>query len=124
MLPKPEVLSFRKIDVLRLGLTVSREQHGMASNTVITSKYNPVTFVPRSLFEQFRRIANIYFLVMSILMVIGTYTTVFISPLNPISTLLPLCGVLLVTMVKDGLEDLKRHRSDKRVRTFIIPQYI
>lgn len=116
LLPKPEVQPFRKVDVLQQGVTVSREQHGMANNRVITSKYNFVTFVPRSLFEQFRRIANMYFLVMSILMVIGTYTDLFTSPLEPYSTLLPLCGVLLVTMVKDGLEDLKRHRSDNKVR--------
>ena len=45
----------------------------MANNAVVTSKYNAVTFMPWSLFEQFRCIANIYFSVISILMVIGTY---------------------------------------------------
>jgi len=29
-----------------------------ASNQVITSKYNVITFLPRNLLEQFRRIAN------------------------------------------------------------------
>ena len=116
MLPKPELSPFRRIDVLRDGVTLGREQHLMANNVVVTSKYNAVTFMPRSLFEQFRRIANIYFLVISILMIIGTYTTLFTSPLTPWSTLIPLFLVLLVTMVKDGVEDLKRHRSDKRVR--------
>lgn len=87
----------------------------MADNSIVTSKYNVVTFFPRSLFEQFRRIANVYFLVISILMMVGWYTSLFVSPLSPFSTLVPLILVLGVTMIKDGAEDLKRHRSDKRV---------
>lgn len=116
IMTRPEVQPFRTIDVLREGVSAGPVQSVMADNTVVTSKYNVVTFVPRSLFEQFRRIANIYFLVISVLMVLGTYTTLFTSPLKPYSTLVPLVLVLLVTMVKDGAEDLKRHRSDKRVR--------
>lgn len=116
IMTRPEVKPFRSIDILREGVSAGHEQSAMADNTVVTSKYNLVTFVPRSLFEQFRRIANIYFLVISVLMVLGTYTTLFTSPLKPYSTLIPLVLVLLVTMVKDGAEDLKRHRSDKRVR--------
>ena len=33
------------------------------SNTISTTRYNLWSFLPKSLFEQFRRIANIYFLV-------------------------------------------------------------
>jgi len=89
----------------------------MADNGVVTSKYNLLTFLPRSLFEQFRRIANIYFLVISVLMMLGWYTSLYTSSLNPFSTLIPLILVLGVTMIKDGVEDLKRHRSDNRVST-------
>src|SRR5690606_2514070 len=71
----------------------------------------------RSLFEQFRRLANLYFLCMSVLMLIGTYTTQFDSPLTPWSTLLPLIIVLAVTMAKEGAEDIKRHRSDALVNS-------
>lgn len=116
MITRPAVQAFRTIDVLREGVTASIEQNAMANNSVVTSKYNIVTFVPRSLFEQFRRIANIYFLVICVLMMLGTYTSLFTSPLYPFTTLIPLVLVLMVTMIKDGAEDLKRHRSDKRVR--------
>lgn len=115
ILTRPAPAAFRKIDIIREGLTAGEEQSAMADNSVVTSKYNLVTFIPRSLFEQFRRIANIYFLVISVLMMLGTYTTLFTSPLTPFSTLIPLILVLGVTMIKDGAEDLKRHRSDKRV---------
>lgn len=32
------------------------------SNQVITSKYNILTYLPRNLLEQFRRVANVFFL--------------------------------------------------------------
>ena len=86
------------------------------NNLVTTSKYTLWSFVPRSIFEQFRRVANVYFLGISILMIIGTYApTVFASPLLPFSTIGPLILVLVITMAKEGAEDLKRHRSDKEI---------
>jgi phospholipid-translocating ATPase len=35
-----------------------KREYVYASNQVITSKYNVITFLPRNLLEQFRRIAN------------------------------------------------------------------
>ena len=35
-----------------------KREHVYATNQVITSKYNVITFLPRNLLEQFRRIAN------------------------------------------------------------------
>lgn len=90
------------------------EQFG--DNMIRTSKYTLLSFVPRSLFEQFRRTANVYFLGISVLMIIGTYApTVFQSPLQPYSTLGPLILVLSITMAKEAIEDWKRHSSDKEV---------
>jgi len=36
-----------------------KREHVYPSNQVITSKYNLITFLPRNLLEQFRRIANL-----------------------------------------------------------------
>lgn len=38
-------------------------------NDVVTSKYTLLTFLPKNLFEQFRRIANFYFLINAAIMV-------------------------------------------------------
>ena len=54
----------------------------------------------RALFEQFRRVANLYFLLLSVLMTIGTYSEFFDSPLDPWSTLFPLFVVIGVRWVK------------------------
>jgi len=36
------------------------KKHIFATNQVLTSKYTVITFLPRNLLEQFRRIANMY----------------------------------------------------------------
>ena len=91
------------------------------SNAISTTKYTILTWLPKSLFEQFRRVANIYFVCISILMFIGTYATyLYVSPLNPFSTLFTLVVVLLVTSIKEGLEDLARARSDKDENTRMV----
>jgi len=36
-----------------------KPEHVYSSNQVITSKYTVVTFLPRNLLEQFRRVANV-----------------------------------------------------------------
>lgn len=90
------------------------EQFG--DNTIRTSKYTALSFIPRSLFEQFRRTANVYFLVISLFMIVGTYAPqVFQSPLQPYSTLGPLILVLAISMIKEAIEDWKRHVSDREV---------
>mmetsp|Transcript_2135 Transcript_2135/g.6523 ORF Transcript_2135/g.6523 Transcript_2135/m.6523 type:complete len:1254 (+) Transcript_2135:79-3840(+) len=100
---------------LRVGEAPSREGSAFCDNSIKTSKYNVFTFIPRSLFEQFRRTANQYFLFISILMILGSYTELFYSPLTAYSTIAPLAVILAVTMGKEGIEDLKRHRSDEKV---------
>ena len=37
-----------------------KKEHVYSTNQVITSKYTIITFLPRNLLEQFRRIANMY----------------------------------------------------------------
>ena len=49
----------------------------------------------------------------SILMLIGTYTSLFDTPYAPWSTLFVLTLVVMISVVKGGLEDLKRHAADR-----------
>ena len=78
------------------------------SNYVSTTKYNIITFLPYSLILQFRRYANFYFLTCAILQSIP-----IISPLSPLSAVLPLIFVLSLSMAREGFEDYKRWKSDK-----------
>lgn len=71
------------------------------SNKIQTTKYSLISFVPKSIFHQFSRVANLYFLFTAIVMCIPS-----ISPLNPFTAIGPLSVVLLMAMIKEGIEDL------------------
>lgn len=74
-------------------------------NYVRTTKYTLASFVPKSLFEQFRRVANFYFLVCAIL----SFTSV--SPYSAVSNVVPLVVVVAATMGKEIVEDWRRNKQ-------------
>ncbi|EEE50950.1 hypothetical protein OsJ_31499 [Oryza sativa Japonica Group] len=82
---------------------------GYKGNSVSTTKYNVLTFLPKGLFEQFRRVANLYFLMISIL------STTPISPVHPVTNVVPLSLVLLVSLIKEAFEDWKRFQNDMSI---------
>ncbi|KAI7985561.1 putative phospholipid-transporting ATPase 9 [Camellia lanceoleosa] len=79
------------------------------TNYVRTTKFTFATFVPKALFEQFRRVANVYFLICAIL----SFTP--FSPYSAVSTVLPFVLVVGVTMGKELLEDWRRKMQDIEV---------
>ncbi|KAJ7943556.1 Phospholipid-transporting ATPase [Quillaja saponaria] len=83
-------------------------------NSISTTKYNFFTFLPKGLFEQFRRVANLYFLTISIL------STTPISPVSPLTNVLPLSLVLLLSLIKEAFEDWKRFQNDMSVNNNVI----
>ncbi|KAL3501616.1 hypothetical protein ACH5RR_036065 [Cinchona calisaya] len=80
-----------------------------SGNYVRSTKYTIVSFFPKSLFEQFRRVANFYFLVIAIL----AFTP--LSPYSAVSAIYPLIIVIGATMVKEGIEDWRRQQQDVEV---------
>ncbi|THH32200.1 hypothetical protein EUX98_g2001 [Antrodiella citrinella] len=81
-------------------------------NKVRTSKYTILTFIPKNLYEQFRRIANLYFLCLVVLQVFPIF-----GAASPQTAALPLAFILAVTAVKDGVEDYRRAILDEEVNT-------
>uniref|UniRef100_A0AAY4EQR9 Phospholipid-transporting ATPase n=1 Tax=Denticeps clupeoides TaxID=299321 RepID=A0AAY4EQR9_9TELE len=90
-------------------------QHGhyipqrFADNRIISSKYTIWNFVPKNLFEQFRRIANFYFLIIFLVQLMID------TPTSPVTSGLPLFFVITVTAIKQGYEDWLRHKADNEV---------
>ncbi|OWM67047.1 hypothetical protein CDL15_Pgr000499 [Punica granatum] len=87
----------------------TNEKYEFTGNEIRTSKYTILTFLPKNLFIQFHRVAYLYFLAIAAL-----------NQLPPLAvfgrtvSLFPLLFVLSVTAVKDGYEDWRRHRSDRK----------
>lgn len=81
------------------------------SNYVSTTKYNILTFFPKALFEQFRRVANLYFLFAA-----GLALTP-LTPFNPSTLIAPLVFVVGVSMLKEAIEDWRRFLQDREVNS-------
>ncbi|KAI8031983.1 putative phospholipid-transporting ATPase 8 [Camellia lanceoleosa] len=81
-------------------------QLNYSSNYVSTTKYSAVNFIPKALFEQFRRVANIYFLM------VACVSFSPLAPYSPFSVLAPLVVVIGATMIKEAVEDWTRQKQD------------
>ena len=87
----------------------NNEDYHFKDNRVDTTKYNIITFLPKALFYQFVRVANIYFLACAILQCIPA-----ISPLGAETALVPIIIVLSVSLIREALEDCARAKLDKQ----------
>lgn len=77
------------------------------SNYISTTRYTVYNFFFKALLLQFKRYANIYFLIMAILQSIPR-----ISPLNPLASIAALAFVIGLSMLREALEDYSRYKSD------------
>lgn len=103
--PDPSTLGPR---IIHLNNPPANSQNRYLDNHVSTAKYNIATFMPKFLFEQFSKYANLFFLFTAALQQIPN-----ISPTNRYTTIGPLIIVLLVSAGKELIEDFKRKNSDK-----------
>uniref|UniRef100_A0A7N0U1E2 Phospholipid-transporting ATPase n=1 Tax=Kalanchoe fedtschenkoi TaxID=63787 RepID=A0A7N0U1E2_KALFE len=85
---------------------VEADLQDYTTNYVSTTKYTLATFLPKSLFEQFRRVANFYFLVTGIM----AFTP--LAPYEAVSAIVPLIVVISATMAKEAIEDWRRRKQD------------
>ncbi|RCK60493.1 putative phospholipid-transporting ATPase NEO1 [Candida viswanathii] len=78
------------------------------SNAISNAKYNPITFIPIILYEQFKFFFNLYFLVVALSQIVPQLRIGYLS-----SYIVPLAFVLTVTMMKEAGDDILRRRRDK-----------
>jgi hypothetical protein len=74
--------------------------YGYPDNSIKTSRYNLLTFIPLNLFHQFKRIANFYYLFIVLIQLIPG-----ISPFKWWTLTPPLIFILTVSAIKDAVED-------------------
>ncbi|XP_059634389.1 probable phospholipid-transporting ATPase 5 [Cornus florida] len=92
--------------------------HKYPKNYVSTTKYNFVTFLPKALFEQFRRIANLYFLLAAVLSVFR------LAPFSEVSLIAPLVFVVGISMLKEAVEDWRRFLQDLNVNSRTVKVHV
>ncbi|VTJ74884.1 Hypothetical predicted protein [Marmota monax] len=84
-------------------------QH-LADNRLKTTKYTLLSFLPKNLFEQFHRLANVYFVFIALLNFVPA-----VNAFQPGLALAPVLFILAVTAFKDLWEDYSRYRSDHEI---------
>jgi len=87
------------------------------NNKISNTKYTVWNFLPKNLFEQFRRVANLYFLIIAVI------SSTPASPYPPGFNWISICFVLAVNMVKEIYEDVKRYQRDKAINHQFVLQY-
>ncbi|XP_048220565.1 phospholipid-transporting ATPase VD isoform X2 [Perognathus longimembris pacificus] len=88
------------------------------NNRIRTTKYTLLNFVPRNLFEQFHRAANLYFLFLVVLNWVP-----LVEAFQKEITMLPLVVVLTIIGIKDGLEDYRKYKIDKQINNLVTKVY-
>ncbi|RHY32050.1 hypothetical protein DYB32_002918 [Aphanomyces invadans] len=86
----------------------NNELYGQGTNIVVTSKYTIFSFLPKFLFESFCKVANLFFLVVSILQTIKAISNTYGVPTNAPTLLFVIC----IDAIFAIMEDLRRHQSD------------
>ncbi|KAF3834831.1 hypothetical protein F7725_027389 [Dissostichus mawsoni] len=81
-----------------------------SNNKIKTTKYTVLSFLPKNLFEQFHRFANVYFVFIALLNFVPV-----VNAFQPELALAPVVFILSVTAIKDLWEDYRRHRSDTEI---------
>ncbi|CAG8518035.1 3567_t:CDS:2 [Acaulospora morrowiae] len=98
----------RKIVINSDPLTCHSANIHYKDNAVRTSRYTFLSFLPKQLYAQFSRIANLYFLFVAILQAIPEW-----SPTGQFTTIIPLSCFLFLAMSREGYDDYRRHRQDQ-----------
>lgn len=88
------------------------------NNRIRTTKYTLLNFIPRNLFEQFHRVANLYFLFLVILNWVPV-----VEAFQKEITMIPLLVVLTIIGIKDGLEDYRKYLVDKQINNMLTKVY-
>ncbi|PNS19977.1 hypothetical protein CAC42_7944 [Sphaceloma murrayae] len=89
-----------------------RQEHQFPSNAVSNAKYTPVSFLPRTLYNEFSFFFNMYFLLVALSQLIKPLRIGMLS-----TYVAPLAFVLMITLGKEALDDIARRRRDQEANS-------
>ncbi|XP_072533873.1 phospholipid-transporting ATPase VD isoform X2 [Salminus brasiliensis] len=93
-------------------------QRKYSGNKIRTTKYTFLSFIPKNLFEQLHRLANVYFIFLAVLNFVP-----IVNAFQPEIAIIPIVLVMSVTAVKDLWEDQRRRKSDRQVNNLLCDAY-
>ncbi|KAL7711571.1 Phospholipid-transporting ATPase [Entamoeba marina] len=87
----------------------NKKQH-FPSNTVKTTKYSIVTFIPLFLYNQFKYFINFFFLVIAIIACIPS-----LSSSSPVSSIVPVCIMITFSAIRELFDETRKYLSDLKL---------
>jgi len=117
--PDQEELMLRPTRIVVLG---GPQRFRFCSNFIRTSKFTLLTFLPKFLLEEFhwrRKMANVYFFCISLLQTVKEISNTHGIP----SLILPLSAVIFFDGIFAALEDIARHKADKKANSSVARVY-
>uniref|UniRef100_A0A672SA95 Phospholipid-transporting ATPase n=1 Tax=Sinocyclocheilus grahami TaxID=75366 RepID=A0A672SA95_SINGR len=97
---------------------IKESQQSCTRNKVQTTKYTFLSFIPKNLFEQLHRFANVYFVFLGALNFVP-----IVNAFQPEISIIPIVFVMSITAVKDLWEDQRRRKSDQKVNNRLCEVY-
>uniref|UniRef100_A0A8C1RJB3 Phospholipid-transporting ATPase n=1 Tax=Cyprinus carpio TaxID=7962 RepID=A0A8C1RJB3_CYPCA len=102
----------RRVVVSRCEIKELKQSY--SRNKVRTTKYTFLSFIPKNLFEQLHRFANVYFIFLGALNFVP-----IVNAFQPEISIIPIVFVMSITAVKDLWEDQRRRKSDQQVNNLL-----
>ncbi|KAI4724847.1 phospholipid-translocating P-type ATPase-like protein [Aureobasidium sp. EXF-10728] len=90
----------------------SRQDAKYPPNAVSNAKYTPVSFLPRTLYNEFSFFFNMYFLLVALSQIIPQLRIGYLS-----TYIFPLLFVLTITLGKEAMDDIHRRRRDQEANS-------
>ncbi|KAK9478590.1 hypothetical protein V1514DRAFT_280325 [Lipomyces japonicus] len=101
-------IPFDLLSTSAFSLVDERTSRSYVSNVIVSSVYNRYNAVPLLLFAQFSKLANVYFLVVSVLQIVPNFSTT-----GTYNSLITFLFFTAIAMAREGFDDWQRHRQDK-----------
>ncbi|USW52988.1 Putative P-type ATPase, HAD superfamily, P-type ATPase, transmembrane domain superfamily [Septoria linicola] len=82
------------------------------ANAISNAKYTPWSFLPRTLFNEFKFFFNMYFLLVALSQMLPALRIGYLS-----TYIAPLAFVLMITLGKEAFDDLNRRKRDREANS-------
>ena len=98
--------------------TIVNQPEKYCDNSIRTSQYTLYSFLPLAIMNQYKTPFNWFFLVQAIIDCIPA-----ISSVNPATSIMPVIIVLIISLIREAVEDYRKYSNDKLANEAIVQVY-
>ena len=108
----------RKLYIDMEGGTLVQQPEKYCDNSIRTSQYTLYSFLPLAIINQYKTPFNWFFLIQAIIDCIPS-----ISSVNPVTTIMPVVIVLIISLIREAVEDYRKYSNDKLANETMVSVY-